>query len=304
MQPQQVILPTVKEPWTDDANEPQFIKVRGNNTSTLYINDITDDSRKRTQFTLANGLYFQNIKRLKFNKLIVNKEGLFNINTYNNRFKGTLTLTSTGAKTLVDVIIPASKVTNPDDLLAYLTFFITNGYGSQPVLNPVTAVPQITFIFQTGGWQIYPAIINKNEIIMKVGNGYTFEWDTECSFYKNGSSMFGFPVPATSTQGSTIGDQGFRFVPTYLPYTYINVISNTLCKYNHNKSLDNQGLSNDIIYRYYFETSYNESNEGWINWNKSGIPSFDIKLTDPLGVELELKLSGSSFIAGEILMEQ
>lgn len=300
MQPQQVILPTVKEPWTDDANEPQFIKVRGNNTSTLYINDLTNDPGQSTQFRLANGLYFQNIKRLKFNKLIVNRDGLFNINTYNNRFKGTLILKSNPAtKILVDVLLPATKITDPDTLLAYLRFLITSGNGIVPAIPAVTSIPQITFDFQTAGWAIYPDVINKNQIIMKIDALYTFEWDTNCSFYRNGSSMFGFPVPVTS---GAVG--GFIFLPTYLPYTYINVISNTLCKYNHNRSLDNEDLSNNIIYRYYFETSYNETNEGWINWNKSGIPNFDIKLTDPLGVELNLKLTGSSFIAGEILMEQ
>ena len=302
MQSQQVILPTVKEPWVDDPKEPQFIKVRGNNTSTLYIGDMLNDKKTYTStIQYGNDTYFQNIKRMKMTRLIVDENSLYNINSYNNRFKGTLTHATNPPKE-VDFTLTPTRIIDVGQLIAYMTYSITDGKAinnvpsASPPYTPVQPypVPELTFQYQNTGWFLGTNLTSV--MVMGIGAGWTFTFDPECSFYKYGDSMFGLNKFNTAFY--------YLYLPTFKPYNYINVVSNTLCRYVTNKSLTTDNSIQNIIYRYYFGQQYNDPNAGWINWNKSAIPSFDISLLDPQGNLLSLNVTGSGFIAGEILMEQ
>lgn len=275
----EVIIPPVPEDDRDTGFEPQFIKKRSNNTGILYIGDLFNDAlglKIQTIQSLNNQSMFVNIKRLRVNKVILN-ENIPNVTLENRLFKGTIF--NEPAHTVfsaVSINLPITRIQNITELLALFNTFINALH------------PQLTFTFID------------NMVKMIVLPTYSFEFSPDSSFATNGESMFGLS-PIIDIIGPT---QVYTMTPNFKPFWYIDILSNRLTGHSSNFSISNTTTNFNILYRYYY--GINNSAPGpWINWDKSGIASFDIEVVDEIGQSLGVyAINGSNFLAIEILMEQ
>ncbi len=283
---QQTLLPPVIEDnFTDTTKEPQYVKIRSNNTACLYVNDIASDGTSSLIENIGPGLFFVGCKRLKVQRMIVTEDTLNNITDYNHEIAGYFS-DAPGVRVSFNVdrgYVPPS--TDPTLLAAWLQ----NSAGKPA-----------RFTFEAKTLPLAPPNTVKTSYIkLTITGGVTWNWDRTCSFYKNGAAMFGLQDPTPN-----IGDFKYDLLPGYRLCWYIDVISNTLTKWQTNRNLTTSSAVTNIVYRYYMRNTSVKDSSYWLNWNKAGLDRFDLQLLDPQGNPLQLSFNGASFISMEILMEQ
>ncbi len=300
---QSVVLPPVTEDyWIDTTKEPQFTKVRSNNTATMYVDNIIDHRAFETTNDVGGGNFnmFNGVKRIKLNQIFLDETAIDNITTYNNQIHFYVKNKTTD-NIVYECIqnIPPANIGFESDLIAYL--------NDSLFFNPLPPnLPTSTILFKkyqvatsTGGSA--NTTISRSIILQVTDiNNHYIEWDRECTFFKYGSSMFGVD---TRDYGNTKPSTWF-LGPRFAPVHYLDFVSNTLTKYTYNRSLTSTNSISHILYRYYFNnTDRANDKENWLNWNKSGIDRFDLTILDPEGRVYEPVYNGLAFIAAEILME-
>ncbi len=272
-----VILPPVSDNEQADTNlEPQFIKKRANNLSTLYL-----DSQKpfyqlqpnNIQLSSVNSLTAQPQNLVKdINRLAVSRFDMFwqpsnvnpNNNTYTwNLFNGVTTYTFTNT-------IPAANYTLPT-LLNLIAGQMTADANSIPLLGGFSTV------FHSDG---FTADLVNNIALT------SFKIDPLSPLVMYGASLLAIPI-MDSLIGTTL-----PIGPARMLYSrYVDVVSNDLTAFSKSPNRSVNKIGQDIVLRQYLtlpndEWTYstNVKHLTWMNWSyMSPLSAIQFQLFDEYG---------------------
>ena len=259
---QPVLLAPISDAEQVDTNlEPQFVRVRDGNITSLYL----DSQKPYLQFNPSNirmssvsssteqpQILIQNVSRIA----VENFEMFWvpvNITPYNQTYTWVYYDIGTMNSFRYTHTIGIGNYT-----LSQLLTFITNQMS-----DDIGAPGQFTFNIDATG---YYASININT------PSYQFYFDPTSPLVIKGANLLSLPISSTPVFSLSLG-------PARMIYTrYIDIFSSDLCQYIKNPSRSVNNATTNIIFRQslasfapnansYVFTTPQIQNPNWINWN-------------------------------------
>lgn len=271
-----VILPPISDNEQADTNlEPQFIKKRAGNISTLYL-----DSQKPYFQLQPNNIQMSSVTSLNsqpqnlvkdINRLAISKFEMFwqptNVNPYNNTYTWKL-FNGLTTYTFTNTITPANYTLTT--LINLIIGQMTADANSIPLLGGFSAT------FHTDG---FTTTITNNIPLT------TFLFDLNSPLVQYGAPLLGIPITSTFASSLLIG-------PSRMLYSrYVDVFSNDLTAFSKNPNRSINKIGQDVVLRQYLTSpnanwtySTDITHLSWMNWAFiSPLSNIQFQLYDEFG---------------------
>jgi hypothetical protein len=262
-----LLVPVSDEMQADEQLEPQFIRQRHGNLSTVFLDSFKDVSvsPSLSNVVITGNFFARKIQRFTVRSLVFN---YFTPNINPNNDTLSIISSNTGS-TIYNVPLIDGFYTNVTQLFTMIV-------GQ---LNSNTTGSGLTFTY-------LPDSDGTNRgIIFTTGGNYEF---VSSSFILRGQNVLSIPFPDTLEQTKNLGPANFLYT------RYIDILSLALTQYTKNPNATNTATNSNTLLTFpiispaagIITFNYDEP-FAWINFNKScGLQAIDLNLIDEFGLPL------------------